>query len=224
MKKFLFGVLLTITILLVYRQCTHESTVVINNSSDLIQEQLKNVSKLVVSEGYFSEVFNYENSKEILGEYLIAEKKAIVVVNAKVTIAYDLEKLTYKLDEDTKTLQILSIPDHEVSINPDLEYYDIKEDFLNQFEADDYYSIKETVNTSLKVKIEKSTLVSNAENRLISELAKFYILTESLGWKLTYNGSRLKLKMTLKSCYSKAFFNVFMPPPLITSTPFAFNI
>ena len=110
MKKFLFGVLLTITILLVYRQCTHESTVVINNSSDLIQEQLKNVSKLVVSEGYFSEVFNYENSKEILGEYLIAEKKAIVVVNAKVTIAYDLEKLTYKLDEGTKTLQILSIP------------------------------------------------------------------------------------------------------------------
>ena len=192
MKKFLFGVLLTITILLVYRQCTHESTVVINNSSDLIQEQLKNVSKLVVSEGYFSEDFNYENSKEILGEYLIAEKKAIVVVNAKVTIAYDLEKLTYKLDEDTKTLQILSIPDHEVSINPDLEYYDIKEDFLNQFEADDYNSIKETVNTSLKVKIEKSTLVSNAQNRLISELAKFYILTESLGWKLTYNGEQVK--------------------------------
>lgn len=192
MKKFLFGVLLTITILLVYRQCIHKSTVVINNSSDLIQEQLKNVSKLVVSEGYFSEVFNYENSKEILGEYLIAEKKAIVVVNAKVTIAYDLEKLTYKLDEDTKTLQILSIPDHEVSINPDLEYYDIKEDFLNQFEAEDYNSIKETVNTSLKVKIEKSTLVSNAQNRLISELAKFYILTESLGWKLTYNGEQIK--------------------------------
>lgn len=192
MKKFLFGVLLTITILLVYRQCTHESTVVINNSSDLIQEQLKNVSKLVVSEGYFSEVFNYENSKEIFGEYLIAEKKAIVVVNAKVTIAYDLEKLTYKLDEDTKTLQILSIPDHELSINPDLEYYDIKEDFLNQFEAEDYNSIKETVNTSLKVKIEKSTLVSNAQNRLISELAKFYILTESLGWKLTYNGEQIK--------------------------------
>lgn len=192
MKKFLFGVLLTITIVLVYRQCTYESTVVINNSSDLIQEQLKNVSKLVVSEGHFSEVFNYENSKEIFGEYLTAEKKAIVVVNAKVSIAYDLEKLTYKIDEDTKTLQILSIPEHEISINPDLEYYDIQDDFLNQFEAEDYNSIKETVNKSLKAKIEKSTLVSNAQNRLISELAKFYILTESLGWKLLYNGNQVK--------------------------------
>ena len=108
------------------------------------------------------------------------------------SIAYDLEKLTYKLDEETKTLQILSIPEHEISINPDLEYYDIQDDFLNQFEAEDYNSIKETVNISLKAKIEKSTLVSNAQNRLISELAKFYILTESLGWKLVFKGNKVK--------------------------------
>ncbi|GGI55757.1 DUF4230 domain-containing protein [Winogradskyella haliclonae] len=191
MRKFLFGVLLTVTILLVYRECTHESTVVINNSSDILQEQLKNVSKLVVTEGHFSEVFNYENSKEILGDYLTAEKKAIVVVNAKVSIAYDLSLLQYKMDEDTKTLKILSIPEHEISINPDLEYYDIQDDFLNQFEAEDYNSIKESVNKSLLDKIEKSNLVSNAKNRLISELAKFYILTNSLGWKLEYNGEQL---------------------------------
>lgn len=192
MKKFLFGMLLAVTIMLVYRQCTYSPKVVIKESSALIKEQLKNVSKLVVTEGHFSEVFNYENSKEIFGEYLTAEKKAILVVNAKVSIAYDLEKLTYKLDEDTKALQILSIPEHEISINPDLEYYDIQDDFLNQFEAEDYNSIKEMVNTSLKAKIEKSTLVSNAQNRLISELAKFYILTESLGWKLIYNGNQVK--------------------------------
>lgn len=192
MKKFLFGVLLTVTILLGYRQCTHESNVVINNSSDVIQEQIKNVSKFVVTEGQFSEVFNYKNSKEIFGEYLTAEKKAIVVVNAKVSIAYDLKKLKYELDEETKTLQILSIPEYEISINPDLQYYDIQDDFLNPFEAEDYNSIKKTINDDLMQKIEKSTLVSNAENRLISELAKFFIVTESLGWKLTYKGEQLE--------------------------------
>ena len=35
-------------------------------------------------------------------------------------------------------------------------------------------------------KIEVSALRSNAENRLISELQKFYILTNSMGWRLTY--------------------------------------
>lgn len=192
MRKFLFGVLLTVTIILVYRQCTYEPRVVIKESTSLLQEQLKNVSKLVVTEGHFSEVFNYENSKEIFGDYLTAEKKALVIVNAKVSIAYDLKKLTYKIDEETKTLQILSIPEHEISMNPDLEYYDIQDDFLNAFEAEDYNNIKDSVNKSLLETVEKSALVSNAQNRLISELSKFYILTNSLGWKLEYKGNQVK--------------------------------
>jgi hypothetical protein len=36
-------------------------------------------------------------------------------------------------------------------------------------------------------KIEASDLKSNAQNRLISELSKFLILTNSLGWTLEYN-------------------------------------
>lgn len=192
MKKFLFGILLTVTVLLIYRQCTYQPRVVVTNASSVIKEQLKNVSKLVVTEGHFSEVFNYENSKEIFGAYLTAEKKALVVVNADVSIAYDLEKLIYKLDEENKTLQILSIPKHEISISPDLEYYDIQDDFLNAFEAEDYNSIKKSVNKSLLENIEKSNLVTNAENRLISELSKFFILTNSLGWKLKYKGEQMK--------------------------------
>ena len=192
MKRFLLGIILTILVVLAYKQCTETKEITINKSTDLIQKQLKNVSKLVVSEGSFSEVFNYENSKEIFGEYLIAEKKALVIVNAKVLISYDLKKLKYELDETSKTLQIVSIPEPEISINPDLEYYDIQDDFLNPFEPEDYNKIKKTVNESLRKKIEKSTMVSNAQNRLISELAKFYILTESLGWKLVYNGEQIK--------------------------------
>ncbi|MGK0127401.1 MAG: hypothetical protein ACI87F_000910 [Candidatus Azotimanducaceae bacterium] len=44
----------------------------------------------MVAEGRFSEVFNYKKSKEIFGAYLTAEKKALVVVNANVTVAYNL--------------------------------------------------------------------------------------------------------------------------------------
>ena len=111
----------------------------------------------------------------------------MVVVNADVTIAYDLSLIEYDIDELTKTLRILSIPKEEIKISPDFEYYDIQADFLNQFEANDYNSIKETVKKQLMKKIEASVLKSNAQNRLISELAKFYILTNSLGWTLEYN-------------------------------------
>lgn len=41
---------------------------------------------------------------------------------------------------------------------------------------------------NLKKKIDKSTLKSNAKNRLISELSKILILTSSMGWTLKYDG------------------------------------
>jgi hypothetical protein len=122
-----------------------------------------------------------------LGIILLQKKKALVVVNADVTIAYDLSKIEFKVDESTKTLTILSIPDEEIKISPDFEYYDIQADFFNPFEAKDYNAIKKIVKASLNKKIENSDLKKNAQNRLISELSKFYILTNSLGWTLQYN-------------------------------------
>ena len=187
MRKVLFGVIITLIVLFTFKFCDDDNDrIVLKENASIIQEQLKNVSKLVVTEGHFSEVFNYENSKEIFGDYFTAEKKALVVVNAKVSIAYNLKEIKYSLDEANKTVEIISIPDYEIDINPDLEYYDIQSDFLNPFEAEDYNQIKETVKESLLKKVKNSKLTTNAQDRLISELAKFYILTESLGWTLIY--------------------------------------
>jgi hypothetical protein len=134
MRKILFGVIITLVILFTFKYCgeRREEKIVLQENSALIQEQIKNVGKLVVTEGHFSEVFTYQNSKAIFGDWLEA-------------------------------------------------------DFLNQFEAKDYNEIKKAVNESLMRKIESSDLKSNAKNRLVSELAKFYILTNSLGWTLEYN-------------------------------------
>jgi len=189
MRKILFGVIITLIILFTFKYCgdKKEDKLVLQESSTLIQEQIKNVGKLIVTEGHFSEVFTYKNSKEIFGEYFTSDKKALVVVNADISIAYDLSKIEFEIDEDNKTLQIISIPEEEIKFNPDFEYYDVQADYLNPFEAKDYNSIKETIKKSLSKKIEASDLKRNAKNRLLSELSKFYILTNSLGWTLQYN-------------------------------------
>nr|WP_321246191.1 DUF4230 domain-containing protein [uncultured Psychroserpens sp.] len=189
MRKVFFGVVITLIVLFTFKYCGEqkEDRITLQENTALIQEQIKNVGKLVVTEGHFSEVFTYKNSKAVFGDLLEAEKRAIVIVNADVTVAYDLSLIEYEVDELTKTLRIISIPKEEIKISPDFEYYDIQADFLNQFEAKDYNDIKKTVNKSLMKKIEASDLKSNAQNRLISELAKFYILTNSMGWTLEYN-------------------------------------
>jgi len=189
MRKIIIGVLLAVVVMLTIKYCDSKNAdrIEIKEHSALIQEQLKNVGKLVVTEGHFSEVFSYKNSKAMFANLFEVEKKALVVVNADVTVAYDLSKIEYEIDEASKTLKIISIPKEEIKISPDFEYYDVQADFLNQFQAKDYNTIKETVKKSLMKKIEKSELMSNAQNRLISELSKFYILTSSLGWTLQYN-------------------------------------
>lgn len=189
MRKILFGVVITLIVLFTFKYCgdKQEEKLILKESSTLIKEQINNVGKLVVTEGHFSEVFTYKNSKDVFGDLLSAEKKALVVVNADVTIAYDLSKIEYDINETTKTLIITKIPEEELKISPDLEYYDVQADYLNPFEAEDYNTINKTVKDLLKRKIEASDLKTNAKNRLISELSKFYILTNSLGWTLKYN-------------------------------------
>ena len=194
MRKILFGVVITLIVLFTFKYCgdKKEDEILLQEHTALIKEQVRNVGKLVVTEGHFSEVFTYKNSKAVFGDLLEAKKQAIVIVNADVTIGYDLTQLKYEVDEVNKTLRIVNIPKEEININPDFEYYDIQADFLNQFEAKDYNNIKTTVQNSLMKKVEASDLKANAQNRLISELAKFYILTNSLGWTLEYNQNAIK--------------------------------
>jgi len=188
MRKFIAGVIITLAIVFVIRSCNEdkEDKSILQENSMLIQQEISNVSKLIVTEGHFAEVYNYKDSKALFGQLLRAEKKALVIVNADVTVAYDLRLIDFEIDEATKTVKINSMPEAEIKLNPDFEYYDVTADYLNQFDAADYNKIKKTVNASLMKKVEASSLRTNAENRLISELQKFYILTNSMGWRLTY--------------------------------------
>ena len=190
MKNILLAISVVIIIVLgfMYWDQKNDDRETLLENSALIQEQIRNVGKLVVTEGSFSQVFTYKNSKSFYFDVLSARKKALIVVNAEVSIAYDLSKLDVEVDEETKRVIIKSIPEEEININPNIKYYDVTQDYLNQFEAEDYNKIKERVEEGLQEKIENSTLKSNAKNRLISELQKIYILTSSMGWTLEYEG------------------------------------
>lgn len=161
-------------------------------STGLIQKQIKNVGKLVVTEGNFAQVFSYKDSKKFYIDLLSARKKALIIVNADVSISYDLSKLKTEIDSKSKTVTITYIPEEEISINPNIQYYDVTQDYLNQFEAEDYNNIQKRIKKSISEKIEKSNLKSNAKNRLISELQKIYILTNTMGWTLEYNGNKIE--------------------------------
>lgn len=164
----------------------------IEYNTNLIQQQINNVGKLIVTEGHFSEVLTYRDTKGYILNMLTSEKKALIIVNAEVTVAYDLRQVTYDIDKENKVITIKDIPKEEIKIHPDIKFYSIEHGTLNPFTGDDYNKINKTVRENLKKKIAASTLKTNAQNRLISELSKILILTNSLGWTLEYRGETIQ--------------------------------
>lgn len=190
LKRSLIFIGLIATVVLLFKFCdfkkSDDATTI--DGAGLIQQQILNVGKLIVTEGHFSEVITYKNKEKYLMGLVSFDKKALVIVNADVTVAYDLHQMKYDIDEANKTISIIYIPKEEIKINPDIKFYDVEQSKLNPFTGDDYNKINSSVKASLAKKIQKSTLKTNAQNRLISELSQLLITTRNLGWVLKYDG------------------------------------
>ena len=111
-----------------------------------------------------------------------------MVINADVTVGFDLSKIKYDVDAKNKTVTITNIPKEEIKISPDIKYYNTESSTFNRFTGEDYNKLNKIVKENLRKKIDKSTLKSNAKNRLVSELSKILILTNTMGWTLKYEG------------------------------------
>lgn len=203
-KRVFIGIGIIISTILLFKFCElkKDDSADLDYNTNLIQQQIVNVGKLVVTEGHFAEVITYKNQEKYLMDMLSFEKKALIIVNADVTVAYDLHQMKYDIDEKNKTITILSIPKEEIKISPDLQFYDVEQSKLNPFTGDDYNKINKLVKANLAKKIEKSSLKANAKNRLISELSKMLILTNTMNWKLQYEGKTIEnekdLSQTIK--------------------------
>ncbi len=188
-RKWLTIVLIGLVLFFGYKYFTSDNeTSSVEYNTALIQEQIKNVGKLVVTEGHFSEVMTYKDQNKYLGDLISFDKKALVIINADVTVSFDLSKVKYDIDAQNKMVTITSIPEEELKISPDIKYYNVDQSTFNEFTGDDYNKINKIAKANLAKKIEKSTLKSNAKNRLVSELSKILIVTNSMGWKLKYDG------------------------------------
>jgi len=188
MVRFLAGVIVTLVLVLTawFLFSKKEEKQEIQYHSALIQQQINQVGKLIVTEGQFSQVMSYRNTRKNYFDIFSANKKALVIVNAKVTVGYDLRKIQTDIDEANRTVRITNIPPPEINIYPDLSYYDVTQDYFNKFGAEDYNKIKDTVHKMMEDKVSQSNLKDDAKERLLNELSKIYILTNSMGWTLAY--------------------------------------
>ena len=150
----------------------------------VLLEKIQTVAKLVTVEGYFSELYNYKDYYAY--DWWIFRKKAILRVKAKVSAGYDLSGLAFDVQPDQNLIIIRNIPDTPqiISIDHQLDYYDISEGTFNSFSETDYNKINQNAKSFIEEKARQSDLLPKAKEQGIEMLELIRFIAESAGWKV----------------------------------------
>ena len=149
----------------------------------ILLEKIKTVSKLITVEGYMTEIYDY---KEYYGyDWSPFRKKALLRVKAKVSAGVDLGNMNIKVLPEQKTIQISGIPPAEIlSIDHEVDYYDLQEGTFNNFTADDYTRLNTNAKDFIRAKAEESELMTTANEQAQKMIEMLQMLIEGEGWKM----------------------------------------
>ncbi|MDQ6479601.1 DUF4230 domain-containing protein [Dyadobacter sp. LHD-138] len=147
----------------------------------VLLERIEKVFKVVMAEGYFTEIYNYQHDKNIWN-LIKDKKKALVIAKAKVLVGYDFGKLRYHMEGAERKMVIDFFPEPEVlSMDTDYKFYDIEQGWLNRFQSDDYTSILNEAKQTMNEKALQSDLPRIATNQV--QLMMFQ-LAATMNWKV----------------------------------------
>lgn len=158
------------------------------HQSTVLLEKIKSVCKLISVEGDFAEIYRYEQTKDQFLSLFKTKKKALVIINAKTQIGYDLSKILMHADTNRKTIVLTNFPEPEVlSITPEMEFYDIRNDLFNAFTPDDLTQITKEAKQHILDKVPESGLLDKARREALEAVLLIEKIVETIGWSLDYS-------------------------------------
>ncbi len=166
----------------------------LRQESTLLLERIEKVFKVVMAEGYFTEIYDHSSKKEFMGFFNV-NKKALVVSRAKVSVGFDFGKMKVKRDETTRKLVVEQFPEAEIlSIDTDYKFYDIDQGWLNKFNHEDYTNI---LNEAKKVMQEKALTsdLPKVANRQVGLMMNQ--LAASMNWEVEFKQLPISEQKTL---------------------------
>lgn len=153
----------------------------VSTESLVLLERIEKVFKVVLAEGYFTEIYDHNTKKDFFGIFK-TNSKALVVAKAKVSVGYDFAKMRFRRDHHSRTLVIEHFADPEIiSIDTDYKFYDINQGILNKFDNEDYTAILAEAKKLMQEKAQESELPEIAQKQVQIMMQQ---LCASAGWQL----------------------------------------
>ncbi len=186
----LAGAILAFFIFAKYNATKNKAAV--KTQSTILMEKIKSVCKLVTVEGDFAEIYHYESVKEKFFNLLTGTKKALILIDAKAYVGFDLSKI--KLESDTKKKKIIltHFPQPKLlTIETDFKYYDKKDGWLNPFTSTDLTELNKEAKQFIKDKVPQSGLMETAKKEALLAISLMETLAESIGWTVDHSALEL---------------------------------
>ncbi len=156
--------------------------------SVVLMERIRTVCKFITVEGDFAEIYHYESLKNKWMNLLLGSKKAIVLIDAKAHIGFDLTKIKMEADDKNRIIKLFDFPEPELlSVETDFKYYDKKEGWANPFTSTDLTEINREAKQHIRDKIPQSGLYDEAKTQALETVQLMQKLVETIGWKLDYS-------------------------------------
>jgi hypothetical protein len=107
-------------------------------------------------------------------------------VKAKVSVGFDLNNLKFDLDKETWTLYIRNVPIEPeiISIDHQIDYYDISQGSFNSFSEKDYNKIQKNAKEMIAKKAATGELMIRAKKQGLEILDLIKFMAEGAGWKV----------------------------------------
>jgi hypothetical protein len=166
-----------------------------DEQSVILMDKIRSVCKFITVEGDFSEIYHYENLKEKYMSLVLGKKKAIVLINAKAHIGFDLSKIRMESDNEAKKIILTNFPQPELlTVETDFKYYDKREGWANPFTTSDLTDINRDAKKHIVDKIPQSGLIEKARSEALSTILLIEKIVETIGWKLDYTALTTDVK------------------------------
>ena len=186
----IIGILLSGIVFLYFRH--YRSRLQAKTQSAILLDKVRRVCKFITIEGDFAEIYHYEDVKQNFLKLITSKKKALVVVNAKAHIGFDLSKVRMEADEKSKQVVIYDFPQPEVlSIDTTINYYDKRDGYFNKFDASDLTELQQKAKIHIHDKIPDSGLYDVARKEALEAISLIENIVQTIGWTLDYSALKL---------------------------------
>lgn len=193
-KNILIGILVFIVIILSVRLLVSDIFKKKDHSqvdSTIVVQRIQKVLKLVTVEGNFSMLLHYSDFAHV--DFPGFRKDALLKVDAKVSIGYNLDSLEITANEKDKTILVKHMPTPQIiAIDTDIRFENMDEGIFNHFNEQELSKLNRIAKERIKQKALHPELIRQAEEQKNELFDLWFYMAKENGYKIIVEGKEMK--------------------------------